>query len=101
SGEDDLAKPDRHVLRFLEQCTGEKHSIAATQELLSQAVKLLKSKYPNLTVRLLDHTIWDYMAHGAPKKIHTYDKLVRDRIPEIIEADGFEKKKLLKDLRKD
>ncbi|MEG0597556.1 MAG: nucleoside triphosphate pyrophosphohydrolase [Oscillospiraceae bacterium] len=88
SGEDNLAKPDRHVLRFLEQYTGKKCSVTAAQELLSQAVKLLKAKYPNLTVRLLDYTIWDYMAHGAPKKIHTYNKLVRDRIPEIIETSG-------------
>jgi predicted house-cleaning noncanonical NTP pyrophosphatase (MazG superfamily) len=88
SGEDDLAKPDRHVLRFLEQCTGEKHSMATAQELLSQAVVLLKPKYPGLSVRLLDYTIWDYMAHGGQKKIYTYNKLVRDRIPEIIEASG-------------
>lgn len=88
SGEDDLAKPDRHVLRFLEQCTGEKPSMATAQKLLSQAVKLLKANYPDLTVRLLDYTIWDYMAHGARKNIHTYNKLVRDRIPEIIETSG-------------
>lgn len=88
AGADDLAKPDRHVLKFLEQCTGEKHSMAAAQELLTEAVVILKPKYPHLTVRLLDYTIWDYMAHGTQKNIHTYNKLVRDRIPENIEASG-------------
>lgn len=88
AGADELAKPDRHVLKFLEQCTGEQHSMAAAQELLTEAVAVLKAKYPDLTVRLLDYTIWDYMAHGAQKNIHTYNKLVRDRIPEIIEASG-------------
>lgn len=88
SGEDRLSKPDRHVLKFLEQCTGYKHSATAAQELLSQAVELLKPKHPNLTVRLLDYTIWDYMSRGVQNKVRTYNKLVRDRIPEIIELSG-------------
>jgi hypothetical protein len=92
SGDDNLAKPDRHVLKFLEQCTGEKHSVVSAQKSLSGAVELLRFKYPALTVRLLDYTIWNYMARGLPhtrnRAVHTYNKLVRDRIPEIIEASG-------------
>ena len=57
--------------------------------LLEDAVELLKGKYPNLTVRLLDYSIWNYMAHRQKdKKAKQYQKLVRDRIPEMIEADG-------------
>ena len=52
-------------------------------------MELLKGKYPNLTVRLLDYSIWNYMAHRqTDKKTKQYHKLVRDRIPEIIEASG-------------
>ena len=57
--------------------------------MLGDVVELLKGKYPNLTVRLLDYSIWNYMAHRqTDKKTKQYHKLVRDRIPEIIEADG-------------
>lgn len=57
--------------------------------MLGNTVELLKGKYPHLTVRLLDYSIWDYMAHHRKNKMaKRYHKLVRDRIPEIIEADG-------------
>ena len=57
--------------------------------MLGNTVELLKGKYPHLTVRLLDYSIWDYMAHRRKNKMaKQYHKLVRDRIPEIIEADG-------------
>ena len=58
------------------------------QEILSRAAMELKAQYPNLTVRLLDYAIWDYMAHETKSDAKEYCKLVRDRIPEIIEADG-------------
>ena len=90
AGDDTQAKPDRHVLRFIQQVTGEKCSVQQAYELLVGTVDLLKPVYPHLTVRLLDYTIWNYMAYGAKtddsgKK---YYKLVRDRIPEIIHDSG-------------
>lgn len=89
SGDDSQAKPDRHVLRFLKEHTGKDYSIQQARDALEDAVELLKGKYPHLTVRLLDYSIWDYMAHRQKdKKAKQYQKLVRDRIPEMIEADG-------------
>ena len=63
-GDDDLAKPDRHVLGFIEKQIGYRPSIAEAQHLLTSSVARLKPKYPNLTVRLLDYSIWDAVAHN-------------------------------------
>ena len=68
AGDDNRAKPDRHVLRFLKQYTGQEFTISQAQEALAQTVDILAYKYPNLTVRLLDHTIWNYMAHEKVKR---------------------------------
>ena len=87
--DDSQAKPDRHVLRFLKEHTGNDYSIQQARDALEDAVELLKGKYPTLTVLLLDYSIWNYMAHRQKdKKAKQYHKLVRDRIPEIIEASG-------------
>ena len=89
AGDDSLAKPDRHILRFINKFTGLSPSAEDAQNLLSKTVEHLNPKYPNITVRLLDYTIWDYMAHPPTEtKTITHNKLVRDRIPEIIEASG-------------
>ena len=89
SGDDSQAKPDRHVLRFLKEHTGCDYTIQQAQDVLGNTVEILKGKYPHLTVRLLDYSIWDYMAHRRKNKMaKQYHKLVRDCIPEIIEADG-------------
>ena len=90
AGDDTQAKPDRHVLRFLNAVSGETVSVQQAYELLTDVVKYLKPVYPHLTVRLLDYTIWNYMARGGTvqRMQSKYHKLVRDRIPEIIEADG-------------
>ena len=64
SGDDNLAKPDRHILRFVEKQLGYKPSMEGAQQLMSATVALLKHKYPNLTVRLLDYSIWDASARN-------------------------------------
>lgn len=90
SGDDSQSKPDRHVMRFLKEHTGQDYSIQDAQDLLTEAVKILRAKYPQLSVRLLDYSIWNYMSHrGRDKSAKKYYKLVRDRIPEIIEASGM------------
>ena len=66
AGDDQWAKPDRHVLRFIQISTGQLTTVEKAQELLFKATLELKSRYPKLTVRLLDYAIWDYMAHGQP-----------------------------------
>ena len=89
AGDDSLAKPDRHIIRFIEEHTGFSANMQEAQKIFEETVCLLKQKYPHITVRLLDYTVWDYMAH-APKedKKIIHNKLVRDHIPEIIEASG-------------
>lgn len=64
SGDDNLAKPDRHILRFIENQLGYKPSIQEAQQLMAATVALLKPKHPYLTVRLLDYSIWDASAHN-------------------------------------
>ena len=89
AGDDTLAKPDRHVLRFITEHVGMNPSIQQAQALLTDTVNRLKVNYPQLSVRLLDYSIWAYMARGTrQQKTISYHKLVRDRIPEIIEASG-------------
>lgn len=89
SGDDSQSKPDRHVMRFLKEHTGQDYSIQEAQDSLTEAVKILRGKYPQLSVRLLDYSIWNYMSHrGRDKSTKKYHKLVRDRIPEIIECSG-------------
>lgn len=63
AGSDDFCKPDRHVLRFIEQHTTEKLTATEAQRLLSETVARLKPSHLTLTVRLLDYTIWNSMAH--------------------------------------
>ena len=90
AGDDTQAKPDRHVLRFLNGVLGQTVSVQQAYVLLKEVVERLQPDYPHLTVRLLDYTIWNHMAHGgtAQRIQFQYHKLVRDRIPEIIEESG-------------
>ncbi len=63
AGDDTQSKPDRHILRFLKEHTEKNFSVSEAQELLTETVIILRRKYPGMTVRLLDYTIWNYMAH--------------------------------------
>jgi hypothetical protein len=58
AGSDNLIKPDRMILRFLENTIHRTVTLQQAQELLEETVKLLKEEYPTLSPRLLDHEIW-------------------------------------------
>lgn len=64
AGSDNLIKPDRMILAFLEQALGKSIDISETQDILSKSTALLKLKYPNLSERLLDHEIWKYQRNN-------------------------------------
>jgi hypothetical protein len=65
AGSDELIKPDRMVLRFLEDCLGRPVGTAEAPHLVAGAVARLKPLHPALTPRLLDHQIWEYQ-RGRP-----------------------------------
>jgi hypothetical protein len=60
AGSDDFVKPDRMILGFLRDQLGEKLSQDEAQRILSEASNVLKSEYPHLTTKTLDHHIWRY-----------------------------------------
>ena len=59
AGSDGLIKPDRMVLRFLEDCLGRLVNAEEALRLCAGAVAELKAQYPAMTPRLLDHKIWE------------------------------------------
>ena len=70
TGNDDLCKPDRHILRFLsEGLQREVKDLNEAQAIMCNIAKDLKEVHPHLSVRMLDHTIWAYMSSKGNKKI--------------------------------
>ena len=56
-----MIKPDRMVKRFVAGFSSTITSDEELQELVSRAAaEVLKSKYPSMTPRFLDHIIWEY-----------------------------------------
>lgn len=62
SGNDDLIKADRHILRFIYEATGQEVNKQQAEAMLTSCVDKLRVRFPHLTCRLLDHTIWSYMS---------------------------------------
>lgn len=60
AGSDDLIKPDRMILRFLKNITGEKLSSNNCQLILTAVTDRLKNRGFNITARKLDYLIWSY-----------------------------------------
>ena len=60
AGASHLTKPDRQVLRFLKTATGKNFSIENAQALLVAVCEQLRSQYPPISPRELDHLIWQY-----------------------------------------
>lgn len=59
-GDDNFCKYDRHIKNFLEEINADVENADEAQALLERIVKELKKDYPTMTVRLLDHLIWNY-----------------------------------------
>ncbi len=58
AGDPNRCKPDVHIHRSIRDAYGRDVSNDDCQIIFSQAVDLLKHRYPKLTVRLLDNIIW-------------------------------------------
>ena len=63
AGDDSLAKPDRHILRFMEKQLGYRPTPQQAQHLMEETAAILHRDHPNITVRLLDYAIWEASAH--------------------------------------
>ena len=57
-GDQNRVKYDVHIARFIEDAIGVTLNPDEVQELFTEAVKLLKVTYPNITVTALDNIIW-------------------------------------------
>ncbi|WP_281227789.1 hypothetical protein [Flavobacterium aquiphilum] len=60
AGSDDLIKPDRMIVRFLESISGEKVSLNDCQLILVEVANQLKKNGFNITPKKLDNLIWNY-----------------------------------------
>lgn len=60
AGEENLIKPDRMVIRFIESYIGRKVDAKEAASLILSTCEILVNKFPNLTPRLLDHEIWKF-----------------------------------------
>lgn len=60
AGSDELIKPDRMIIRFLENISGEKVSLNDCQLILVEVSKELKKNGFNITPKILDNLIWNY-----------------------------------------
>jgi hypothetical protein len=60
AGSDDLIKPDRMILRFLESTLDRPVSMDESLELLRGSCAILRQEYPGMTPRLLDYKVWEH-----------------------------------------
>ena len=58
TGDNTRVKIDIHIYRFVENAIGVNLNDEEIQELFTKAVEILNSLYPDLTITLLDNTIW-------------------------------------------
>lgn len=65
AGSDDLIKPDRMILRFINTVLHKTPTLGEAQTLIAGATEVLKARYPHLTPRLLDYEIWNYQRQQA------------------------------------
>ena len=60
AGSDDLIKPDRMIIRFLESISGENVSLSDCQNILAAVTENLKKHGFDITPKKLDNLIWNY-----------------------------------------
>ena len=59
AGTEETIKPDRVIFRFVSDALGRNVFESEALTLLTETVALLRPRYPHLTLRLLDATIWE------------------------------------------
>ena len=69
SGQENMVKPDRMILRFLRRIIGDQVGQQNPHDWLSQALQILNEDYPALTLRQFDHEIWKYEKSMANRPI--------------------------------
>jgi hypothetical protein len=60
AGDENQVKPDRMILRFINDCIGRHVSADEAGCLLQGSCKILAKALPTITPRSLDHAIWTY-----------------------------------------
>ena len=60
AGNDNLIKPDRMIIRYVEGITSEKLSEREIILLIEGAVDILSKEYSNINARSLDYEIWNF-----------------------------------------
>lgn len=64
AGDDDLCKKDRHLIRYLNNITQKDLSNEEIQDLLEEVSINLKANFPNISVRLIDYSIWTWQRNN-------------------------------------
>ena len=60
AGNCDLIKPDRMIIRYIENIIQEKLSEEKIMDLIKKAAEVFEKEFPNITPRSLDHEIWKF-----------------------------------------
>jgi hypothetical protein len=60
TGNENLIKPDRMVVEFLEEALGRRVAVGEATGLIQQAAGELRGQFQGLTPRLLDYLVWNY-----------------------------------------
>lgn len=60
AGSDDLVKPDRQIVRFVQRALGGPVAPTFAGACLTKAAHILQATYVHLTPRLLDYEVWRF-----------------------------------------
>lgn len=61
-GSPDTIKPDRHIVRFLNQYFDEEIRIEDAQSIIDHLTSKLQKEYKSINARKIDYIIWNYMS---------------------------------------